>query len=218
MSAQPPVDTPEIEGEERRWAGLLRSVVLPLAILAIILGGLWYWDNRRDESRDADAYGVVDLPAGKNPTRDDPEAREGRAAPDFLLERADGGTLRLSDLQGSPVLVNFWATWCPPCRREMPELVDAYAAYEDTGLVVVGIDLQEPDDVVQDFADEFGVTFPLVVDRDGELSDVWRLGGPVQGIPTSYFIDATGVIRSFYYGPMTADVIADRLEEIGVTG
>jgi peroxiredoxin len=209
---------PGIEGEQRRWSGLLRSVVLPLAILAIILGGLWYWDNRRDEGRSADAYGVVDLPADKNPTDKDPLAQEGRAAPDFLLERADGGTLRLSDLQGSPVLVNFWATWCPPCRREMPELVDAYAEYEDAGLVIVGIDLQEPDDVVQGFADEFGVTFPLVVDRDGELSDVWRLGGPVQGIPTSYFIDATGVIRSFYYGPMSGDTIADRLEAIGVTG
>lgn len=206
-----------IEAEPRRWSGLLRSVVLPLAILAIILGGLWYWDSRRDGGGASDAYGVVDLPADKNPTDKGPLAQEGRAAPDFILEKADGGTLRLSDLQGSPLIVNFWATWCPPCRREMPELVDAYAAYKDKGLVIVGIDLQEPDDLVQKFADDFGVTFPLVIDRDGELSDVWRLGGPVQGIPTSYFIDATGVIRSFYYGPMTADVIADRLSEIGVT-
>jgi len=208
----------EIEGEPRRWSGLLRSVVLPLAILAVILGGLWYWDSQRDGAGESDAYGTVDLPAAKNPTGKSPLAEEGRAAPDFLLERADGGTLRLSDLQGSPVLVNFWATWCPPCQREMPELVKAYEAYKDQGLVIVGVDLQEPDDMVRDFADEYGITFPLVIDRDGELSDVWRLGGPVQGIPTSYFIDAAGVIRAFFYGPMTEDAIAERLDEIGVTG
>lgn len=238
-------DTPpsvaELDEQPRRWSGLLRSVVLPLALLAVILGGLWYWDSRGGGSSSNDAYGTVELPADKNPTGEKPLAEEGRAAPDFILEQPAGGTLagisrcpvsptptptastavgctlRLSDLQGRPVLVNFWATWCPPCRREVPDLVRAAETYGPQGLVIVGVNLQEPDDMVVDFAEEFGITYPLVIDRDGELSDVWRLGGPVQGIPTSYFIDKTGVIRAFYYGPINDDALRERLAKIGVT-
>ena len=221
------------------WAGLLRSVVLPLAILAVIVGGLFYW-NSRGGGGAADAYGTVDLPADRNATDEEPRPEEGRAAPDFILETPEGAprvevladgtigyvtpepgtvaTLRLSDLQGHPVVVNFWASWCPPCRAEMPELVQAYDAYRDEGLVIVGVNLQEPDDMVLDFAEDFGVEFPLVIDRDGELSDVWRLGGPINGIPTSYFIDETGVVRDFFYGPMNEKFLAEGLETIGVSG
>jgi peroxiredoxin len=213
--APPPVA--ELAEPPSRWSGLLRSVVLPLALLVVILGGLWYWDSRGGGSSSNDEYGIVDLPDGKNPTGEEPSAEEGRAAPDFILEQPGGGTLRLSDLQGQPVLVNFWAHWCAPCRREVPDLVEADETYGSQGLVILGVNLQEPDDIVLDFAEEFGITYPLVIDRDGELSDVWRLGGPVQGIPTSYFIDETGVIRAFYYGPINDDALRDRLAQIGVT-
>jgi peroxiredoxin len=202
-------DLGEAPARGRAWSGLARSVLLPLGLLAVILGGLWYWDQRGEGANDA--FGTVELPAAKNPTGQSPAAEVGRAAPDFLLETPDGGTLRLSDLQGRPVLVNFWASWCAPCRQEMPELVRAYERHRDAGLEIVGINLQEPDQRVLDFAEEFGIEFPLVIDRDGELSDVWRLGGPIQGIPTSYFIDATGVIRAEHYGPMTEELLEERL-------
>ena len=196
-----------------RWRGLLRNVVFPVAALALIVGGLWYWDSRGGGSA-KDSYGTVELPESKNPTGRSPAPEVDRAAPDFILETPDGGTLRLSDLQGHPVMLNFWASWCPPCRAEIPELVEAYARYRQAGLVIVGVDLQEPDDIVAGFAQDFGVEYPLVIDRDGEMRDVWRLGGPVQGIPTSYFIDATGVIRARFYGPLTEDLLADRLAKI----
>jgi peroxiredoxin len=220
MTTEPTIELPpEMDpSTPRRWSGLLRSVVLPLAILAVIVGGLWYYDSRGGSSHSKDAYGTVSLPADKNTTGQSPKAQEGRAAPDFLLETSTGGTLRLSDLQGKPVIVNFWATWCPPCRREMPELVKAYEKYKSQGLVIVGVNLQEPDDMVQKFADDFGVKFPLVIDRDGELSNVWRLGGPIKGIPTSYFIDKAGVVRAFFYGPLTEEFLNERLAKIGVTG
>ena len=204
---------------ERRldWRAGVRSIVLPLAILIVIVGGLWYWESRGGGvSRIVDdpRYGVVELPAAKNPTGRPPAPQVGRAAPDFLLETAGGDTLRLSDLQGRPVVLNFWATWCPPCRQEMPELVAAYAEHEQAGLVIVGVDLQEADGPVQRFAEEFGIRFPLVIDRDGEVADAWRLGGPVEGIPTSYFVDETGVIRDLYYGPMTGEILEERLAEL----
>ena len=86
--------------------------------------------------------------------------------------------------------------------------------YRRPGLVIVAVDLQEPDGAVLDFADEFGIAFPLVIDRDGELDGVWRLGGPIEGIPTSYFLDVTGVIRELFYGPMTEELLEERLAEI----
>ena len=196
--------------QSSRWAGALRSLVLPLGLLAVILGGLWYWDSRGG-SGVSDAYGAVELPADKNPTGRSPAPEVGRAGPDFELERLGGGTLRLSDLQGQPVLLNFWASWCAPCRAEMPELVAAYAEHHDAGLEIVAVNLQESDATVLDFADEFGLSFPIVIDRDGELNDVWRLGGPVDGIPTSYFIDETGVVRALFYGPLTEEALAERI-------
>lgn len=199
----------------REWSGGLRSVVLPLGMLAAIVGGLWYWENRASAPAIHDAtHGIVALPEAKNVTGRPPVAEVGRAGPDFLLETPEGGTLRLSDLQGSPVLINFWASWCPPCRDEIPELVKAYERYQGEGLVIVGVNLQEPDGAVRDFAREFGMTFPVGIDRDGEVGDAWRLGGPVEGIPTSYFVDATGVIRDFFYGPMTDDRLAEKLAEV----
>lgn len=208
----------EGSGRQRRRLDLpamLRSLVLPLAVLAVILGGLWYWQSRGGGSiADDPRYGIVELPAAKNPTGRAPASEIGRAGPDFLLEQPRGGELRLSDLQGHPVVINFWATWCPPCRQEIPELVAAYAQYGDDGLVIVGINLQEADAKVLAFASDFGMTFPIVIDRDGELGDVWRLGGPIKGLPTSYFVDETGVIRNRYYGPLTDDALEKRLAEI----
>ena len=214
--ADPAPETEAAEATPRRdWAGVFRSLVLPLGLLAIILGGLWYWDARGEGANINDArYGTVELPPERNATDRSPAVEIGRAAPDFLLETPSGGELRLSDLQGQPVLVNFWATWCPPCRAEMPELVAAYDRYRDDGLVIVAVNLQEADQKVNEFADEFGIEFPIVIDRDGELRAVWRLGGPFGGIPSSYFIDASGIVRSLFYGPMREPALEERLAEI----
>ena len=192
----------------------MRSVIVSFAILAIIVGGLWYWEQRGNVAIDDGGYGVVELPAAKNTTGRKPVADIGRAGPDFLLETPQGGTLRLSDLQGQPVLLNFWASWCPPCREEMPELVAAYERYQAQGLVIVGVNLQEADEKVLEFAREFGLVFPLVIDRSSQVGEVWRLGGPVRGIPTSYFIDTSGVIRSRYFGPMPEEAIEEGLAKI----
>ncbi len=195
-----------------RWIGAAQGLILPLGLLAVILGGLWYWDSRGEGgSGPNNAYGVVELPEAKNATGRSPAPEAGRAGPDFLLERPEGGTLRLSDIQGQPVVLNFWATWCPPCRAEMPELVAAYTRYRGQGLEIVGVNLQETNDQVLDFAEEFGIEFPLVIDRDGELTGVWRLGGPIDGIPTSYFIDEAGVLQDITYGPLTDGMLTARI-------
>ena len=207
----------QAEAQRAGWLSHVRSLVPALAILAVIVGGLWYWDNRGDSSEvivNGVRMGVVALPAERNPTAKQPVPEVGRSGPDFRLETPDGGTVRLSDLQGGPVLINFWATWCAPCRAEMPELVAAYERHQAQGLVVVAVNLQEADGQVERFAEEFGMTFPVAIDRNGEVADVWRLGGPIKGIPTSYFLDESGVIQEFAYGPMTAEMLEERLESI----
>ncbi len=199
----------------RAWSGALRSLVLPAVIVATIVGALmWIERGGGGGGSDDGRYGIVELPAALNTTGRSPSSDVGRAAPDFLLQTADGGELRLSDLRGKPVLVNFWASWCAPCRKEMPEIVRAYAEHREDGLEVVAIDLQENADLVRTFAAEYGMTFHVVIDRTGQVASAWRIGGPIEGIPSSYFIDGDGIVRGRFFGPITAEELARQLEAI----
>lgn len=215
---------PTEEQPQRRlnWPGIVRGLVLPLALLALIVGGLWYWQNRGSgASHDVCNWHRIDLPCGtvalpteKNPTGQSPSPRVGRAGPDFLLEQPGGGTLRLSDLQGHPVLLNFWASWCLPCRLETPMLVAAYQQYQAQGLIIVGVNLQESDKKVLAFVQQYGMTYPIAMDRDAEVSQVWKIGGPFRGLPSSYFIDSKGVVQDSYPGQLTQALLDKKLAKI----
>ena len=211
-------EAPELESRpqsRREWNGWLRSIVLPLGLVVIIVAGLLYYQsNRGGSTHTNDGFGTVALPADKNATDKRPSAAQDRAAPDFVLPMIDGSQIRLSDLQGHPVLVNFWASWCTPCREEAPDLIKIYNDYKDQGLQVIGVDLRESDTAVQGFVDEFGVPYPIALDRDGEVASNWRIGGPNQGVPTSYFIDSSGVVRKVVYGYLTKSLEADGLKAI----
>lgn len=216
---QIPVD--EVSGVEerpqnrRQWSGVVRSLVLPLLVVATIVGALvWFERGRGGDVTDDGRYGIVELPEALNTTGRAPSTDVGRAAPDFLLPTPDGGELRFSDLRGTPVLVNFWASWCTPCRQEMPEIVRAYDKRREGDLAVVAVDLQENAGQVREFADEFGMEFSIVIDRTGQVAEAWRIGGPVQGIPSSYFIDADGIVQSRIFGPMDAETIERELAKI----
>jgi peroxiredoxin len=199
----------------REWSGALRSLVLPLLIVATIVGVLLYVEQRRDGSgATADGTGIVALPDALNPVGSSPSSDVGRTPPDFILETPDGALVRFSDLRGKPLLVNFWASWCAPCQREMPDIVRASGKYRDSGLVVLAINLQENAGQVRTFADDFGMDFPIVIDRNGQVADAWRIGGPVEGIPASYFIDANGVVRARSFGPMTSATIEENLRTV----
>ncbi len=138
--------------------------------------------------------------------------RPGFAAPGFTLKTLDGGEVGLSDYAGRPVFINFWASWCGPCRAEMPEIVAAYQAHKDTGLEVLAINLTFQDAVgdAQAFVDEFQMPFPILLDEQSNVSKAYEL----LGLPTSVFIDAGGIIRIVHSGPMTRDLIEQYLAEI----
>jgi cytochrome c biogenesis protein CcmG, thiol:disulfide interchange protein DsbE len=126
------------------------------------------------------------------------EPRPGFLAPDFELMSPDGNPLRLSDLRGRPVILNLWASWCPPCKAEMPALENVHRQYEGDGLVVLGVNMTYQDsvqDAVQFLADE-GLTFPIVMDVDGSVGRRYQM----RALPTTFFIDRSGVIHSLEVG------------------
>jgi peroxiredoxin len=139
------------------------------------------------------------VPATGLPVAAQPQA----VAPDFTLTGLDGQSVRLNDLRGRPLLLNFWASWCPPCRAELPALQAAYQRYGDR-VAFLGVDVKESSATVAAFAPQFGLTFPLLLDSDGAVSD--RLY-QVRGIPTSLFIAPEGVVSARHVGPLAeADI------------
>ena len=125
------------------------------------------------------------------PTVAPPELELGAPAPDFEVTRFNGETLRLSDLRGQVVVLNFWASWCPPCRREMPAFEDAWLGSRDYGVVFVGLAANDFEADARAFADQVGVTYPLGLDLDGAVADEYL----VRVMPTTYFIDREGLLQ-----------------------
>jgi len=125
-------------------------------------------------------------------------AGKGSPAPDFTLKKIDGGELQLSSLRGKAVIVDFWDTWCPPCRKAMPHLQELSVTYSDD-LVIVGVALgREGEAKVRSFVQNHGITFEMVMfNNDQKLIDSF---GGIQSIPTTFLIDADGIIREKWVG------------------
>lgn len=140
--------------------------------------------------------------------------REGDAAPGYAATTLDGEEVSLQDLEGSPVLLNFWATWCTPCRREMPFLQELYQEHRDAGLRVVGVSMDSRASVneVRTFAERTGVTYTILHDASARGMDVFS----VLGLPATYLLDRDGTIRFVRIGPIleTDREFLDALEEI----
>jgi peroxiredoxin len=140
-------------------------------------------------------------------------AQKGFLAPDFSLETTSGETIRLSDLHGRPVMINLWASWCLPCRSEMPAMQRVYETYRERGLMVLAVNATDLD-VQQnalDFIAQNGLTFPVLWDVDGAAQKLYGTGA----FPTSYFINPQGIIEDVVLGgPMPEALLITRIEQI----
>jgi peroxiredoxin len=123
------------------------------------------------------------------------------AAPDFTLPARDGGKLSLSELKGQVVMINFWATWCGPCRQEMPLLEQIQAKYEALGFTLVGINVEPDSAAAQAWLANVPVTFPILFDRQNKVAESFG----VEGMPSSVFIDRTGNVRYVHKGYRPGD-------------
>ena len=130
----------------------------------------------------------------------------------MLFRSLAGDTLSLSAFRGHPVFLNFWASWCTPCRGEMSDIIAAYNAHKDQGLQVLAINLTDQEHMkdVRKFVDELQMSFPVLLDQQGKVRKSYAL----RGVPTSVFIDAQGVVRLVNPGPITSEIIQRGLAEI----
>lgn len=136
--------------------------------------------------------------------------RVGYLAPDFELKDYQGSPVKLSDFKGKPVFINFWATWCPPCRAEMPEIEAAYRKYKSQGLVVLGIDAREDNSTVGKYVADGGYSWTMLMDYNGDTIATYG----VAAFPTSFFVDREGFIRFSQVGGMDKRGLEDRLAKI----
>jgi thiol-disulfide isomerase/thioredoxin len=120
----------------------------------------------------------------------------GTVAPDFQLKDLEGNIYTLSDYEGSPIMLNFWATWCGPCREEMPYMEEVSQEWADEGLVFFAINLAESDSGVKAYLDSFGFTMPVLLDSARTVANKYN----ITGVPTTYFIDSDGIIQDKVIG------------------
>ena len=132
----------------------------------------------------------------------------GFLAPDFALADFQGQMIRLSQLRGKPVLLNFWATWCPPCRKEMPDLERFHEQHGDK-IVVLGINWNDDPQEAAKFLRDYGVTYANMTDRDGKVFVSYQL----TAVPTSFWIDEAGIIRGYWLGPMSTETMVQGFQK-----
>ena len=132
-----------------------------------------------------------------------------KPAPPFSLPRFDGGALRLEDLRGKVVFVNFWASWCPPCRAEARMLEAAWQKYKNEDVVFVGVNIQDKEPDARAFLEEFGITYPNVIDRGGRVA----IDYGVWGLPETFFIDREGRVTYKHVGALGWSTVMAKLDE-----
>lgn len=188
------------------WPVWLMALVGGVGLLGLILVALTVSSLTTGAERPDSQFGPIDLAAGLNPAGLPVGSRQGEMAPDFNLQSPDGSTVRLSDLRGKVVVLNFWATWCPPCRAEMPALQEAEERFAALDVLVLGVNVQEDAETLNAFLERFGLSFAVVQDLTGRVTtDAYR----VNSLPSTFFIGMDGVVKVVRRGPLTIEAIDD---------
>ncbi len=169
-----------------------------VSIAILILGAFWIW--------------ISATPAGSTTNGMIPTPQEGFLAPDFELVTLDGESVSLSNLRGKVVLVNFWASWCPPCRSEMPAMEEIYQQYGPDKFVILAVNDTRQDTLtnIKNFVSEENLTFPILLDESGQVTGKYL----VHSLPTSFFIDRDGVIQEIVIGGMNEALLITRFEKL----
>jgi peroxiredoxin len=185
------------------------NTILLLLGLSVLIGAGWaMWGTSQglDSNRDRRSVGKGGRPL------------VGQTAPDFTLTRLDGTRFSLSDARGQVVVINFWASWCPPCKDELPALQAVWEAHQpngassstdqDSGVRFIGIAYQEKPDSVADTMEEFGITYPVGLDAQEHVANLYG----ITGIPETFIVAPDGRIAYVHIGPVTADTLEEQIQ------
>jgi peroxiredoxin len=176
-----------------------------IAMIAVLLLIVWgVYDSFSDHNENSNRQiAMAEMNVG---------IRQGNIAPNFELMNLEEKPVKLSDFAGKKVILNFWATWCPPCRVEMPQMVKFYQNNEKDA-VILAINLthtEKNQSNVRAFVEDFGLTFPVVMDAKGDVSDTYQ----IIAYPTSYFIDSQGIIQEVFQGAINYDMMKKAISKI----
>jgi peroxiredoxin len=181
------------------WLILIGGLLAGAGLGMFLFFGLGIWNGQ------AQTYRLI---SGEEVTS---SGMVGSAAPDFELTDLSGKAVRLSDLRGQPVLLNFWATWCGPCEVEMPAIQARYESHQPN-LSVLAVNFDEPEQDVRQYAERLGLTFNILLDPGAKVQDLYR----VRGYPTSFLVDAEGVIKVHHVGLMSEEQLDRYLQQVGI--
>lgn len=178
-----------------------------LILLGLVSWGIYDYANKKDANQVSENNGNRDVDLSI------PEGlKVGNRAPEFTLQTSDGQLVNLSDYRGQTVLLNFWASWCPPCKIEMPYMQDFYEEYKDKNTVVLAVNmthLEKNSDDVEAFLNEVGVTFPTVYDHKGQVTDEYQ----IIAYPTTYVLNSQGIITDRFQGAIDHNIMIKAYEK-----
>ena len=173
-----------IDNSKAAFGRLMAMVLIGTGLIAIgIMFMLLLYNQQNEAAASASDFSVVPI-------------KVEFVAPNLELQTLEGESVSLSKYRGSVVLVNLWATWCPPCREEMPALLRFYEAYKSDGFVLIAINQEESPDIVQSFVDDYRLTFPVWLDEDYIAQQEFK----TMNLPSSYVIDRDGQVRLMWIG------------------
>jgi peroxiredoxin len=182
--------------------GVLRSALVTVTIFAVIAALAWFM-GQAGAGTGAQGVTLSARAAG-------PAPKMGEPAPGFQLLDLEGEPVTLADFRGRPVWITFWASWCPPCRAEAPDIEATYERHSDAGLVVLALDLGEDAETARGYTERTGLSFVVLLDQYTEVAAAYR----ITGIPTHYFVDAGGILRDQRIGPMGGDEMERRILDL----
>lgn len=182
--------------------------IRPFIIVLILLGliGLALWTSKQETGPTKQTASKSTFSTVQQNGRTG--LKPGNKVPDFTMTALNGQKISIQDLRGQKVILNFWATWCPPCRKEMPDMQKIFSTYEDKNLSILAVNLrytEKSTDSVSAFVKERNVAFPILLDQDGRVSKKFQ----AVSLPTSYLIDSRGIIQKKIIGPLSQDLMRE---------
>ncbi|KMY46293.1 hypothetical protein AC622_02010 [Bacillus sp. FJAT-27916] len=168
----------------------------------MVVVNLWNQNKERESNKGVETDGSASA-----------QVKEGQPAPDFELTTIDGELIKLSDYKGKKVILNFWATWCPPCKAEMPHMQNFYEEHQEDGVEIIAVNLTNIDhgkEGIKKFIQDYELTFAIPLDEEGLIGEQYQ----ALTIPTSYIIDINGVITKKIVGPMDEGMMEGLIEDI----